>query len=91
MMVYDRGDICLVNFNLAKDKVDIISKKADVIYKKVVILLASAGSSGAYAIKFTQESNYLIGVFLWCIFIFGIIGLGTLYYKIDSLEKRITL
>jgi hypothetical protein len=72
-----------------KEQVDIVSKKAEIIYKKVVILLASAGGSGAYAIKFTQESHFFLGAFLWLVFIFGIIDLGTLYQKIDFLEKRI--
>jgi hypothetical protein len=74
-----------------KDKVDMIAKKADIIYKKIVILLASAGGSGAYAIKFTQESSYFLGSFLWLVLIFSILGLGTLYYKINALEKRIEL
>jgi hypothetical protein len=72
-----------------KDQVDILSKKADIIYKKVVVLLACAGGSGAYAIKFTQDGYYFLGAFLWLVFIFSIVGLGTLYYKIDILEKRI--
>lgn len=74
-----------------KDKTDILSKKADIIYKKVVILLASSGGSGAYAMKFTQEESYIVGYFLWFVFIFSIIGLGILYNKIDYLEKRIEL
>ena len=72
-----------------KDKVDIIGKKADVIYKKVVILLASAGGSGAYAVKFAQEGYIVPSLLLSMFFAFCTIGLGMLYMKIDGLEKEI--
>jgi len=34
-----------------KDTVDIISKKSDIIYKKMVVLLASAGGLGGYGLN----------------------------------------
>jgi hypothetical protein len=40
-----------------KDLVDMLSKNADVIYKKLIVFLASVGCSGAYAIKFLQNSK----------------------------------
>jgi len=33
------------------DKIDLVSKKADIIYKKMIILLAAVGGSGSYAIR----------------------------------------
>ncbi len=38
--------------------------------EKAIVLLASAGGSGAYAIKFTQEANYVFGIVLGFIFCF---------------------
>jgi len=74
-----------------KDKADILSKKADIIYKKVVILLATVGGSGAYSIKFMDEGLYFVAITLGIVFIFGVIGLGTLYKKLDILDKEIKL
>jgi hypothetical protein len=71
-----------------KDKVDIISKKIDVAYKKALILLAGAGGSGAYAIKFALSKGiFSTGIFS-IFFIFCAIGVGMLYIKIDRLEKE---
>ncbi len=73
-----------------KDKVDILSKKADILYKKVVILLASAGGSGAYAVKFLQDGSFVVGIVLSLFFIFSSTGIGILYMKLDGLEKEIS-
>ena len=74
-----------------KDRVDILAKKADLLYKKVVILLALSGGSGAYAVKFSQQGNFLLSVVLGMFFIFSATGVGMLYMKIDSLEKGIRI
>ena len=73
-----------------KDKVDILGKKADILYKKVVILLASAGGSGAYAVKFAQDGSFILSIVLGIFFIFSATGIGILYMKLDSLEKEIS-
>ncbi len=72
-----------------KDKADILGRKADILYKKVVILLASAGGSGAYAVKFAQDENYILSIVLGIFFIFSATGIGILYTKLDILEKEI--
>jgi len=72
-----------------KDKVDILGKKAEILYKKVVILLASAGGSGAYAVKFSQDESFALGIVLGIFFIFSATGIGILYMKLDGLEKEI--
>ncbi len=74
-----------------KDRVDILVKKADILYKKVVILLALAGGSGAYVVKFSQQGNFILSVVLGLFFIFSAIGIGMLYMKLDGLEKGITV
>ena len=72
-----------------KDRADILGKKADILYKKVVILLASAGGSGAYAVRFSQDGSFILSVVLGLFFIFSATGIGILYMKLDSLEKEI--
>ncbi len=41
------------------DKIDMLSKIIDGLYKKLVILVAISGGFGAYSIKFLQEDNLL--------------------------------
>ena len=44
-----------------KDTADIISKKSDIIYKKMVVLLASAGGLGGYGLnQFGFEKYFLM-------------------------------
>ncbi len=74
-----------------KDKVEILSKKADILYKKVVILLTSAGGSGAYAVKFSQDGSFIISIALGIFFVFSVTGIGILYMKLDGLEKGVKL
>ena len=61
-------------------KIDYLNKKADVVYKKVVILVASAGGSGSFAIS--QEIIWLFIPFIF--FSFGII---LNYIELNSIKK----
>jgi hypothetical protein len=55
-----------------KDKADIVSKEADIVSKKVLVLLASAGGSGSYAI--TQSGYVSFGLYIaFGFFVFGIV------------------
>jgi len=47
-----------------KDKIDLLSKKADVVYKKVIVLLAASGGSGSYAISGSGMANTALFYFL---------------------------
>ena len=73
-----------------KDKVDIIAKQADIIYKKIFIFSAIAGGSWIYGIKI---HGYL-GVIVWIVFVLGAIGLvinltkqGTLYVQLEEIKN----
>ena len=73
-----------------KALVDILSKYADVIYKKVIIFLASAGGSGAYAIKFLQNPNLsLYGVLFAIIFLLFAFGVFENFLRMKKIEKSI--
>ena len=54
-----------------KEKVDIIAKQADIIYKKIFIFSAIAGGSWIYGIK----TNGYLGVIIWVVFILAVVGL----------------
>ncbi|OHE04180.1 hypothetical protein [Sulfurimonas sp. RIFOXYB12_FULL_35_9] len=45
-----------------KDKADIIAKKSDIIYKKMVVLLASAGGLGSYGLGQSGLEKYFLMV-----------------------------
>jgi len=73
-----------------KDKVDIIAKQADIIYKKIFIFSAIAGGSWIYGIK----TNGYLGVLLWIVFVLSVVGLvvnltrqGTLYIELEEIKN----
>ena len=70
-----------------KEKVDIIAKQADIIYKKIFIFSAISGGSWIYGIK----TNGYLGVIIWLVFVLAVIGLvinltrqGTLYIELEK-------
>ncbi len=66
-----------------KDRVDLISKMADITYKKMVVLLAAVGGSGSYAIR----QNGFLQVILLAIFVFFIIGVIVNYLELNKNKK----
>ncbi len=68
-----------------KDKADIISKKGDIIYKKMVVLLASAGGVGGYGLSQSGfEKYFLMGIF-------GVIVVALMfnYFSINKIKRQI--
>jgi len=66
-----------------------IKIQADLIYKKLLVLLAMAGGSGAYVVKFYERGEYVILSFFLLAFIFATIGIGVNYFEINDLKKEI--
>ena len=73
-----------------KDKIDIISKQAEIVYKKIFIFSAIAGGSWIYGIKI----NGYLGLIVWIAFVLGTIGLvvnltkqGTLYTELEEIKN----
>jgi len=64
-----------------------IELKADLIYKKLIVLLAIAG--GAYVVKFYERGEYGILLFFLFAFIFSAIGISVNYFEINTLKKQI--
>ncbi len=65
------------------DTIDLMSKKADIIYKKMIILLAVVGGSGSYAIR----QDGVLQVVLFAIFIFFAIGVVINYFELNKMKK----
>ena len=68
-----------------KDKADIIAKKSDIIYKKMVVLLASAGGLGSYGLNQVGFEKYFL------IFLFGILVVALVfnYFSINKAKRQI--
>ena len=71
-----------------KDKVDIIAKLIDSLYKKLIILLAIDGAFGTYALKYIAVLN-VIGYVFAIIFIFVSIAIFITYVKMNLLTKKL--
>jgi hypothetical protein len=71
-----------------KDRIDKLSKVADIVNKKLIVLLAIAGGVGAYAVKFIEENN-LFGYALGMIFIVVSIGIAYNYNELNRLKHTI--
>ena len=65
------------------DKIDLISKKADVIYKKMIFLLAAVGGSGGYAIKQVG----VLSLLLFAVAGFFSLGLVINYFELNNMKK----
>jgi len=70
-----------------KEIIDLLSKKADIVYKKIVILLAASGGTGSYAISVNDVLYVKIGLFL--LFGFFIIGVIVNYFELNKIKKQL--
>jgi hypothetical protein len=71
-----------------KDKIDVLSKLIDALYKKLIVLLAISGGFGAYAIKFIQHTDW-IGYIFAIAFVFVSIGVFITYIKLNMFVKEL--
>ena len=68
-----------------KEKIDLISKRADIINKKLIILLAINGAVWIYGIK-SDGWLFNISVLIFCMISFAII---TNTFKLGDLDKQL--
>ena len=75
-----------------KDKIDLISKKVDIVKSKILGFMAIVGGSWLYAIK--TDAKTFLDVGIWIAFIlagYGVIvnfsKLGNLYKELEEIEK----
>lgn len=77
--------LCYILFMKNYDKIDLVSKKADIIYKKMIILLAAVGGSGSYAIR----QDGILQVVLFFIFVFFSTGVVVNYFELNKMKKEL--
>jgi len=63
----------------------LISQKAGIIYKKMIILLAAVGGSGSYAIR--QEG--IIQMVLFFVFVFFSVGVVINYFELNKMKQEL--
>jgi nicotinamide riboside transporter PnuC len=71
-----------------KERIDKLSKAADIVNKKLIVLLAIAGGIGAYAVKFIEQNN-IFGYALGIIFIVVSVGVAYNYSELNRLKHMI--
>ncbi|MGA9046988.1 hypothetical protein [Sulfuricurvum sp.] len=78
-----------MNLQERKELVDLLSKKANVINQKAILLLAVTGGVGAYTVKFLFESeNRAVGYLFAIVFLLSSIGLFINYTKLHKIEMK---
>jgi len=71
-----------------KDKADIIAKEAEIVYKKIVVLLAINGAIGGFGLSVFDKS-LAIGLMLFLPFAIISFGIVLAYLKLNRLEYHI--
>ena len=70
-----------------KDKIDLLVKRAELIYKKLFIFLAISGGSWIYGIRDTEDALLRILVFL--VFFLSSIGIILNLLKFGEIQKKL--
>lgn len=68
-----------------KDKADIIAKEADIVYKKLFILMAVSGAVGGFGLSIFDKA-FIISLILLLPFLFLSFGIVLAYLKLNKLE-----
>lgn len=71
-----------------KDTADIIAKEADVVYKKLLVLMAVSGAIGGFGLSIFDKA-FIIGLMLLLPFLFLSFGIVLAYLKLNKLELLI--
>jgi len=65
-----------------------VDKIVDALYKKILILLAVAGGSWVYIVKFFEKEAYFLSILLGLIFLFVSMIIVVNYVKMNKIIKR---
>jgi len=68
-----------------KDKADIIAKEADIVYKKLFILMAISGAIGGFGLSIFDKA-FFVSLLLLFPFLFLSFGIVLAYLKLNKLE-----
>lgn len=70
-------------------EIEILKFKSELIYKKLIVLLAVAGGSGAYAVRFYEHNGYGIAIFFIMTFLVAGFGISINYQEINSIKHQL--
>jgi hypothetical protein len=68
-----------------KDTADIIAKEADIVYKKLFVLMAVSGAVGGFGLSIFEKA-FIVSLILLLPFIFLSFGIVLAYLKLNKLE-----
>ena len=66
---------------------ELLKLKSELIYKKMIVLLAIAGGSLAYSVKFYEGGEYGISLFFLLTFLVSGLGVGINFQEINSIKR----
>ena len=76
------------------DKIDLLVKRAELIYKKMIVFLAIAGGSWVYGIKEERVSPFLLGLTLTVFSLasmavmLNLLKYGAIQKKLEEMENE---
>ena len=70
-----------------KDKIDLLVKRAELIYKKLFIFLAIAGGSWIYGVRDTEDS--LLRILVFVVFFLSAFGIILNLLKFGEIQKQL--
>ena len=68
-----------------KDAADIIAKEADIVYKKLFVLMAVSGAIGGFGLSIFEKA-FIVSLILLLPFLFLSFGIVLAYLKLNKLE-----
>ncbi|MDP2894770.1 MAG: hypothetical protein Q8N78_10445 [Sulfurimonas sp.] len=68
-----------------KDTADIIAKEADIVYKKLFVLMAVSGAIGGFGLSIFEKA-FIVSLVLLLPFLFLSFGIVLAYLKLNKLE-----
>ena len=71
------------------NNIEILKFKSELIYKKLIVLLAISGGSGAYTVRFYEHQMYGITIFFVSTFLVSALGIGINFQEINKIKKRV--
>ncbi|HHD81243.1 MAG TPA: hypothetical protein ENK99_06615 [Campylobacterales bacterium] len=71
-----------------KDKIDLLFKRAELIYKKLLIFLAIAGGSWIYGLKDHKMSSLLL-ILVAIVFVLSVIAIVVNLLKYGAIQKEL--
>ena len=69
--------------------IELLKLKSELIYKKLIVLLAISGGSGAYAVRFYEYAEYGMALFFLVTFFVSALGVSINYQELNAIKKEL--